>query len=389
MDVTLTCQHSKRNGFASRMEETVTRSGQVNMADVARHAGVSTGTVSRALRNLPGVSEDTRKMIKRTADELSYVISPEASGLSRGSTGRVALVVPRLHVWFYAAMASSLERHLRSADLDVLIYQVDGEAERNRFFAELPARRKVDAVVLVALPVLKDEAERLDIMGADVVVVGGRIRDYPHVEVDDYAIGRTAVQHLVDLGHRRIAMIRTSDTDGTYWSADAERTQGYRDAMAAAGLRVDPAHVVTESYGVTAGSRAMRRLMGLTHPPTAVFAYSDELAIGALRTALDLGLSLPGDVSLIGVDGHPTAEVFGISTIDQAVATQGRLAGQLVLDLVAGRGLSAPAVVVPTELVHRSSTGPPPREVRASRATGSSPTRSEPARTKQARPPPV
>ena len=150
----------------------MTRSGQVNMADVARHAGVSTGTVSRALRNLPGVSDDTRRMIKEKADELSYVVSPEASRLSRGSTGRVALVVPRLHVWFYAAMVSSLEHELRSADLDVLIYQVDGEVERNRFFAELPARRKVDAVVLVALPVLKDEAERLDIMGAR----GGRGR---------------------------------------------------------------------------------------------------------------------------------------------------------------------------------------------------------------------
>ena len=120
----------------------MTRSGQVNMADVARHAGVSTGTVSRALRNLPGVSDDTRQMIKEKADELSYVVSPEASRLSRGSTGRVALVVPRLHVWFYAAMVSSLENELRAADLDVLIYQVDGEVERTRFFAKLPARRK-------------------------------------------------------------------------------------------------------------------------------------------------------------------------------------------------------------------------------------------------------
>jgi DNA-binding LacI/PurR family transcriptional regulator len=362
MDVTLACQQPKRNGFASAMEEMVTRSGQVNMADVARHAGVSTGTVSRALRNLPGVSDDTRALIKKTADDLSYVVSPEASRLSRGSTGRVALVVPRMHVWFYAAMVGSLERELRSADLDVLIYQVDGEVQRNRFFAELPARRKVDAVVLVALPVLLDEAERLDFMGAEVVVAGGRIRDYPHVEVDDHAIGRTAVQHLIDLGHRRIAMIRTSDTEGTYWSSDAARMQGFRDGMAAAGLTVDPDYVVVEPYSVESGMHAMRRLLALETPPTGVFAYSDELAIGALRALQQQGIDVPGRVSLIGVDGHPTARVFGITSIDQSVAAQGRLAGRLVLDLL-GRSAPGPrAIRASFRLEVRDTTGPPPRD---------------------------
>ena len=338
----------------------MTRSGQVNMADVARHAGVSTGTVSRALRNLPGVSDDTREMIKKKADELSYVVSPEASRLSRGSTGRVALVVPRLHVWFYAAMVSALEQELRSADLDVLIYQVDGEVERNRFFAELPARRKVDAVVLVALPVLRDEAERLDIMGAEVVVAGGRIRDYPHVQVDDHAIGRTAVQHLIDLGHRRIAMIRTSDTEGTYWSSDSERMQGFMAAMAEAGLSVDPAHVVVEPYATDSGKRAMRRLLALENRPTAVFAYSDELAIGALRALQEDGIDVPGQISLVGVDGHPTARLFGITSVDQSVETQGRLAGRLVLDLL-GRAAPGPrAISADFHLEVRTTTGPPP-----------------------------
>ena len=352
----------------------MTRSGQVNMADVARHAGVSTGTVSRALRNLPGVSDDTRQMIKEKADELSYVVSPEASRLSRGSTGRVALVVPRLHVWFYAAMVSSLENELRAADLDVLIYQVDGEVERTRFFAKLPARRKVDAVVLVALPVLRDEAERLDIMGAEVVVAGGRIRDYPHVEVDDHAIGRTAVQHLIDLGHRRIAMIRTSDSEGTYWSSDSERTLGFRAAMADAGLEVEPEYVVVEPYAMDSGRRAMRRLLALDPPPTAVFAYSDELAIGALRALQEAGISVPGQISLIGVDGHPTAELFGITSVDQAVAAQGRLAGRLVLDLL---GRSAPGCPgdqcgVPPRgaLDHRTSPGDGSRATPAPPASG-------------------
>lgn len=331
------------------------------MADVARRAGVSTGTVSRALRDLPGVGDETRELIKQTAAELHYVISPEASQLSRGSTGRVAVVVPRLHNWFYARMVSALERVLRDGGLDVLVYQLDGEAKRLHFFDTLPSRRKVDAVVLVALPVLTVEAERLDFMSAQVLVAGGRIRDFPFVGVDDHAIGVAAVEHLAALGHRRIAMIRTSDTEGAYWSSDAERSRGFHDALAVAGLPDDEAYVVTEPYAVDAGARAMRRLLALPDPPTAVFAYSDELALGALRELQVAGIDVPGGVSLIGVDGHPTADLFGITTFDQHVDEQGRLTGQLVLDALA-RGDSAvsPENRVGFDLVERGSTGPAP-----------------------------
>ena len=329
------------------------------MADVARRAGVSTGTVSRALRDLPGVGDDTRELIKATARELHYVVSPEASRLSRGSTGRVAVVVPRIHVWFYAAMVSALERTFRDHGIDVLVYQVDGEQQRLRFFRELPARRKVDAVVLVALPVLTDEAERLDIMGAEVVVAGGRIRDYPHVAVDDHAIAVTAMEHLLGLGHTRIAMIRTSDSEGAYWSADAERTRGYQDALEAAGLAADPAYMVVEPYAVEAGALAMRRLLALETPPTAVFAYSDELAIAALRELQVGGVDVPGQVSVIGVDGHPTAQLFGITTVDQDVEQQGVLAARLVLQTLDG-GVGEPVGRVPFRLEARATTGPAP-----------------------------
>ncbi len=156
------------------------------MADVARRAGVSIATVSRALRDVPGVSDATRLRIRAIADELSYVVSPEASGLARRETGRVAVVVPRIDIWFYATMLASIERVLRAADLDVLVYQVDGEDERVRFFEQLPARRKVDAAVLIALPLREREVDRLDLLGVEVVVAGGRLRDHPRVEVDDH-----------------------------------------------------------------------------------------------------------------------------------------------------------------------------------------------------------
>jgi len=331
----------------------------VNMSDVALRAGVSTATVSRALRDVPGVGESTRRRIRQIADELSYVVSPEASGLSRGETGRIAVVVPKVHLWFYATMLAGIESVLRDADLDVLLYQVDGEAQRNRFFAELPARRKVDAVVLTALPISQAEIDRLDLMGVDVVVAGGRVGDYPHVRVDDHRVATTAVEHLLSLGHRRIAMIRTSDTEGAAWSSDEERTRGYRDALVAAGVEPDPSLLVTHPFGPHAGERGMAALLHLAAPPTAVFAYSDEIALGALRGLQRAGVDVPAQVSVVGVDGHPTAELFGLTTVDQEVRRQGRLVGRMVLDRLQGRGPDEQSVLVPTRLVLRGSTAAP------------------------------
>ncbi len=334
---------------------------EINMSDVASRAGVSIATVSRALRGLPGVSEATRRRVREIADELSYVVSPEASRLSGGATGRIAVVVPRVDMWFYSTMLASIDEVLSEADLDVLLYQVDGEEQRNRFFRDLPARRKVDAVVLIALPVLQAEAQRLDLMGVNVVVAGGRIGNHPHVQVDDHRAAHQAVNHLIDLGHRRIAMIRTSDTEGAFWSSDAERSRGYQDAMKGAGLAVNPDHLVPVPFGSDAGAVGMARLLALENPPTAVFAYSDELALGALHHLLDWGLTVPGQMSVIGVDGHPLAEVFNLSTVAQSVREQGRLAGQMALDLLGGRVLERSEIVVPTQLVVRGSTGPPQR----------------------------
>jgi DNA-binding LacI/PurR family transcriptional regulator len=332
--------------------------GEANMADVARAAGVSIATVSRALRGVPGVSQATRDRIVRIAHELSYVISPEASSLSRGHTGRVAIVMPHLDAWFYSAMLASMAPVLRAADLDMLVYQVEGEQQRTSFLRELPARRKADAVIITALPMAQAEVERLDLIGAHVVVAGGSVRDYPHVQVDDLEAGRLAVQHLVDHGHRRIGMVRTSDTDGTAWSSDLLRVRAWRETLTAAGLDASDELLVTETYGVEAGRRAMATLLALPDPPTAVFAYSDELAFAAMAHARSTGLRVPEDLSVVGIDGHPLGEQVGVTTVDQDVAGQGRLAATMALRLLSGERISH--VDVPVRLVQRQSSGPAP-----------------------------
>jgi LacI family repressor for deo operon, udp, cdd, tsx, nupC, and nupG len=332
----------------------------VNMADVARRAGVSIATVSRALRGLPGVSPRTRSRVLSTVEELDYVVSPAASSL-RGATRRVAVVLPRLDSWFSSTMLATVESTLRQADLDVLVYQVGTEEKRSHFFRDLPTRRKVDAVVLITLPIRAEEEERLDLMGVEVVVAGSRLRDFPSVSVDDVAIGREAVEHLVALGHTRIGMIRTSDTDGAKWASDSHRRTGYLEALERHGLAHDPALVVTAAYGVDAGAVGMEQLLALPDPPTAVFCYSDDIAVAATTSLRHHGLRVPEDMSLIGVDGHDLGELFDLTTIDQHVVEQARAASTMVLDLLAGHDLAQDRVTLPTHLVVRGSTAAPAR----------------------------
>lgn len=341
------------------MSDTHGQPGQVNMSDVARRAGVSIATVSRALRGLPGVSPHTRTLVLSTVAELDYVVSPAASSL-RGATRSVAVVLPRLDSWFSSTMLGTIESALREADLDVLVYQVGTQEQRALFFRDLPTRRKVDAVVLITLPIRPEEEERLDLMGVEVVVAGSRLRDFPSVSVDDVAIGTAAVDHLVGLGHRRIALIRTSDTDGAKWASDLHRRTGYLEGLARHGLPHDPDLVVTAPYGVDAGAAGMEQLLALDDPPTAVFCYSDDIAIAAAVAVGRHGLSVPEDISLVGVDGHELGALFDITTIDQHVVDQARAAASMVVDLLSGRTPREPLLTLPTHLTVRGSTAPPP-----------------------------
>ena len=328
------------------------------MVDIARIAGVSLATTSRALSNAPGVAAATRERVLAVAEDLSYVVSPEASRLSGGSTRRVAVVVPHISRWFFGAMLEALESVLREADLDVLLYTVGNAADSHSFFERLPARRKVDAVVVLAFLVSEAERHRLDLMGVSIVAAGGQSAAYPYVSIDDEAAGRQAMDHLIFLGHRRIAMIAAIDPKETRWPAVPFRSQAYHSALRDAGIAADPRLVTTVDWGGLQGAEAMSQLLSLREPPTAVYAHSDEVAVGAMRTLRRAGLRIPEDISVIGIDDHPLAELTDLTTVGQPVRQQGLLAGQMVLGLLHGDDIER-AVTVPTRLIVRRSTAPP------------------------------
>ncbi len=332
-------------------------STSVTLADVARLAGVSSATASRALSDHPHVAAATRARVLRVADELAYVVSPDASRLAAGSTGRVAVVVPHLSRWFFGAVLEGLEAALREAGIDLLLYRVGDATQRRAFFDRLPVRRKVDAIVVVGLAVEGWERERLELMGVDIVAAGGQVAGHPFVRIDDHGAGRQAVDHLIHLGHRRIGMIAAVDPDRCGRGPEA-RSAAYRDALADAGVEVDEELVAAVDPGGAGGARGMARLLGLREPPTAVFAHSDEAALGAVRTLRRAGLRVPDDASVVGIDDHPLADLADLTTVGRPAREQGVAAGAMVRAVLRGEE-AGPGITLPTQLVLRGSTAPP------------------------------
>ncbi|HLU59454.1 MAG TPA: LacI family DNA-binding transcriptional regulator [Pseudonocardia sp.] len=328
--------------------------------DVAEAAGVSIATVSRALHGLPRVSEETRRRVLAAAAELRYVASPSAASLASGQTNAIGVVAPFVNRWYFAVIVHSAEERLRKAGYDLLLYSLGTNAhERRRAFAGTLLRKRVDGVLVLGLHPTPEEVAALSAVGGPVAIVGAEVPGWASVRIDDEAAARCAVRHLLDLGHRRIGFIGGDDELHTAMPAD--RRLGYRAELAAAGLPTRPELEAVGGFTVTGGHDAAERLLALPERPTALFAASDEMAMGALQAARRSGLRVPEDVSVIGIDDHEMAHLMELTTVAQPVVAQGTLAAEMILAALTEPERPPPAVTVPTELVVRGSTGPPPR----------------------------
>ncbi|ROS79194.1 LacI family DNA-binding transcriptional regulator [Cellulomonas sp. PhB143] len=330
--------------------------------EVARAAGVSTATVSRALRGLPNVSSGTRARVLDEASRLGYVASPSASSLASGRTRTIGLLTPWVNRWFFANVIDGAERGLRALGYDALLYTFDvRDGHPRRRVDPGVLRRRVDGILVVGLPLADDEVASLLALGTPIVFVGSGPAGQVTVRLDDDATGRRATEHLLGLGHRVVGHITGVPDAFLDWSPPLAREAGYRRALAAAGAEVSDSLVVRGGFDVAGGRASVRELLACRPDVSAVFAASDEMAMGAVLGLGDLGRRVPDDVSVIGVDGHDLGELVGLTTMVQDTYQQGVDAASLLMDLVAG-GSPPRVVTFPTELLVRRSTAvPPPR----------------------------
>lgn len=332
--------------------------------DVAREAGVSTATVSRALRGLPRVSDETRERVLAAAARMEYVASPHAASLASGTTRTVGVVVPNVTRWFFGSVIHGAEELLRSEGYDVLLYDITGDPEaRHRLFSTHLLSKRVDAVMVLALRPTEQEIASLSKVGTPTVVVGGFVPQWPSIRIDDVLAATTAVQHLIELGHERIAHVGgTPDPEhaGLELSVPGDRLRGYRQTMADAGLPIDPAWEVTGDFSAHGGLTAAGRLLEAATLPTAVFAASDEMAIGATHALRQAGLRVPDDISVVGIDDHELSEYFDLTTVAQPAHELGRLGARILLDALVGVAHEPDGLVLPTALIRRRSSAAAP-----------------------------
>ncbi len=335
------------------------------IADVARAAGVSTATVSRALRGLPNVTEATRERVRAVAEALGYVATPSAASLASGRTRTIGLISPWINRWFFANVIEGAERELRRHGFDVLLYTFDARRRGARPRVDPDVlRRRVDGVLVVGMPLADDEVVALQTLDVPMVCVGWGRADDVTVRLDDHGTAAAAVRHLLALGHRRIAHVTGAADDVAPQSPPVRRANGWRDALAAAGIEADDALLGRGDFRIDTARAAVARLLAEVPDVTAVVAASDEMAMGVVLAARDAGLAVPADLSVVGIDGHDLGELVGLTTMAQPAAEQGATAARMVLDMIAGVPVPR-ETIVPTVLVERASTAPP-RLTRAS-----------------------
>ncbi|WP_236610719.1 LacI family DNA-binding transcriptional regulator [Verminephrobacter aporrectodeae] len=328
------------------------------LADLAAAAGVSTMTVSRALNNQPGISPRTRDIILKVASEKGYTSNRVAQKLSSGQSRVIGVIALQLELPFIIGVVSSVVRAAAAAGNEVLIYS-HPEREKQPSSSVLHLLQQfTDGAV--ALPPYHDGfVEALARGRFPVAMVDSPIdhADLSCVACDDYGGARSAMKHLADLGHKRIAFI-----DGVEKLGSAkERLRAYHEAVAVHGLARDPALLVPGHFSHAGGHAAALALLALRKRPTAIFAANDLSAFGAMAALQEQGLKIPQDMSVVGFDDAPAALHVhpALTTVRQPMEGIGRAAVSTLLSQIAGLAPDSVRVTLPTELMVRQSTAAP------------------------------
>jgi LacI family repressor for deo operon, udp, cdd, tsx, nupC, and nupG len=333
----------------------------VSIEDVAAAAGVSTATVSRAVRGLPRVSPATREKILGIAETLGYVASSSASGLATGRTRTIGVLAPFVSRWYFSKAIEGADRELHARQYNLSLFNLGGHGgNRERLFSKTMVYKQIDALLVLCMALTHEEIEHLQKLDIPLVVVGGHVEECPYIGIDDYAAASAAVRHLIDLGHHDIALLHGDDETDLNFDVPRVRIQAFQDVMAAAGLKVRPEWDERGDFTLQSGQEAFRRLWNRPGAkPTALFCASDEMAMGVIFEANRAGVRIPQDLSVVGIDDHDFSEAVGLTTVGQRPDEQAELGTKMLLDELDGIAGAVHSAVAPHRLIVRSTTAPP------------------------------
>jgi LacI family transcriptional regulator len=357
--------HSVENGCMKPVARTDGARSLVTIEDLARAVGVSKSSVSRALNGVPGgVTAEVAERVRAAADRLGYVPNVLAASLKSQTTRTVGLVLPDLGNPFFALVAAGIEAEISSAGYTLLMANTANDHARETLLTRTLLERQVDALLIASTgPTGKHLQLALD-RGVHVVLVDSHPRRLTTdcVMADNKRGSAAAIEHLLELGHRDIGVITGVPGDD---SSAAERLDGVRKALRQAGLELPANRCASGDYVMERAEEVAYALLAPAARPTALFVTNNLMTTGALRAIRALGLRVPRDLSLIGfddMDWYPVADP-PVTTVAQPAYEIGvRAAQRLLLRIRSKRALKPQTILLPTQLVVRGSTAPPPRK---------------------------
>ena len=329
------------------------------IASVAALAGVGVATVSRVLNDSTAVSGSTRMRVLEAIEALDYEPSAAARALSTGRTSTIGVLAPFFTEPSVVERLRGVTRRLASSGYQVTLFDVELPEHGDATLRSLAVKGRVDGLLVVSLPPTKAQLERLEAAGVPVVLVDRRLEGATAVFTDDEAGGRLATEHLLRLGHERIAFVGDTENGPFGFTSSEARRRGYEAALRAAGVAVHPEYLRTGPHRRDAARVAAGELLGLAVPPTAIFAASDTQALGVLEAAGFEGFSVPGDLSVIGFDDLEVAPYVGLTTVHQPLEDSGRRGIERLVGALDGDDTELHEERFDLELVVRRTTAPP------------------------------
>ncbi len=328
----------------------------VTIYDVAREAGVSMATVSRVVNNNPNVKPQTRKKVFEAIERLGYRPNAVARGLASKKTTTVGVVIPDISNWIFAEVARGIEDIANMYHYNIILCNADKRKDKEIRVINTLLEKQVDGLLFMGGAVTEEHTQAFRTASVPIVLCAttDETEQFPSVDINHEEAAFDAVQALINQGHRKIAMISGPLQDPTNGYA---RFQGYKRALEAAGLEVIDDYVRVGNYKYDSGIETMKHFLELGDRPTAVFAATDEMAVGAIHTIQDAGLSVPGDFSVISVDNVRMASMVRpqLTTVAQPMYDIGAVAMRLLTKLMKNENVDSYRVVLQHELIQRNS----------------------------------
>lgn len=327
----------------------------VTVYDVAKKARVSIATVSRVLNSSGNVNEATRKRVLSAIDSLGFVPKAEAVARARKASGRIGVLAPFFTYPSFVERLQGVASSLIDSPYELVVYTVDSSARRDIYLSSLAVTRRLDGLIVMALPFDDVMANRLITHKLETVLIEAGRPQFSSVEIDDEAGGRIAAEYLLEKGHHRCAFVGDKDLPDYAIHPSDWRLAGYRKALQGAGVPLPNDYIALAPHGLESARQLTHRLLDLPEPPTAIFAPSDLQAMGILKAARERGLSVPDQLAIIGFDDLEMSDYIGLTTVRQPLKESGRVAVELLLARLADCSRPVQHVRLPLTLIRRQT----------------------------------